>query len=175
MLCFSIISDLKLRKFLEKILKVFKEITSQLHTICQIIEGATNLRATLQCVDFSKEFISMHKGKIEQILLVYCLHKETAIAIIMLLISTKRMIHSHDRDTIFNIVIGVLQGCTLTPYFLYSAETTLNINSSNKRKWVHIKKGKKQTISCRNYNRCKLHIWPSTSCKYNSPSRIPIA
>ena len=35
-----------------------------------------------------------------------------------------------------------------------------------------LKKGKEQTISCRNYYGCRLCRWFSTSCKYNYPRQI---
>ena len=73
MLCFSTQSNLKLRKFFGKIRTVFEEINLQHHRFwlsCWIIEGvcAKNLKATLLFVDFSKEFDSIHWGKMEQIL-----------------------------------------------------------------------------------------------------------
>ena len=42
---------------------------------------------------------------------------------------------------------------------------TLNTNKSNKRKWFHIKKGKKQTISHWNYDWCRQCRWSNTSHK----------
>ena len=57
-------------------------------------------------VDFS-----IHRGKMEQILLSYGLLKETVAAILMLYKNTKVRICSPDRDTYyFDIVKGVLQG-----------------------------------------------------------------
>ena len=61
----------------------------------------------------------------------------------------KVIVSSPDRDS--DIVDGVLQGDTLAHICLYSA----NVNRSNKRKWFHIKKGKKQTIFHRTYDRCR--------------------
>ena len=48
-------------------------------TIYWIVEGvcAKNLGATLLFVDFSNTFDSIHRGKMEQILLAYSLSKET--------------------------------------------------------------------------------------------------
>ena len=53
--------------------------TSQILTIRRILEGmqAKNLQATLLFVDFTKAFDSIHRGKMEQILLAYSLPKET--------------------------------------------------------------------------------------------------
>ena len=53
----------------------------------------------------------------EQILLAYGLPKETIAAIMMLYKNTKIKVCSLDGDTdCFDIVAGVLQGDTLTPY-----------------------------------------------------------
>ena len=59
---------------------------SQILTIRRILEGgrAKNLEATILFVDFTKAFDSIHKGKMEQILLTYGLPKETVAAITIL-------------------------------------------------------------------------------------------
>ena len=76
-----------------------------------------NHQATLLFVDFSKAFASIHKGKMEQILLAYGLPKETVIAIMILYKNTKIKVRSPDGDTnFFDIVSGALQGDTLVPY-----------------------------------------------------------
>ena len=75
-----------------------------------------NLQATL-FVDFTKAFVSIHRGNIEQILLAYGLPKETVSAIIMLCRNTKVKFCSPDGDTdYFDIVAGLLKGITLAPY-----------------------------------------------------------
>ena len=58
----------------------------QILTVRRIIEGvrAKNLEAVLLFVDFSKAFDSIHRGKMEQILLAYGIPKETVDAIMML-------------------------------------------------------------------------------------------
>ena len=87
--------------------------------MCQILDGvrAKNLEPTILFVDFTKAFDSIHRGKIEQMLLAYCLPKETVTAIMMLYRNTKVKVHSPDGDTdYFDIVAGVLQGDTLAPY-----------------------------------------------------------
>ena len=79
------------------------------------------------------------------------------------------MVHLFDGDRdFFDIATWVLQRDTIALCFVYTLPRlhSSNIHRSNKRKWFHIKKAKKQTISCR------LHRWPSSSCKYTSPSRI---
>ena len=96
-----------------------RSTTSQILTICRILEGvrAKNLQATLLFVDFNKAFDSIHRGKMEQILLAYGLPKETVAAIMILYRNTKVKVRSSDGDTeYFDIVAGVLQGHTLAPY-----------------------------------------------------------
>ena len=93
--------------------------TSQILTIHQILEGvrSKNLQATILFVDFIMAFDSIHRGKMEQILLAYSLPKETATAIMMLYRNTKVKVCSPDGDTdYFDIVAGVLQRDTLVPY-----------------------------------------------------------
>ena len=75
-------------------------MTSQILTIRRILEGvrAKNLEATILFVNFAKTFDSIHRGKMEQILLANGLPKETVAAIMMLretrkLKSTHRMGH----------------------------------------------------------------------------------
>ena len=94
-------------------------MTSQILTIRLILEGvrAKNLEATILFVDFSKTFDSIHRGKMEQILLAYDLPKETVATIMMLYKNTTVKVRSPDGDTdYFDIVAGVLQGDTLAPY-----------------------------------------------------------
>ena len=63
-----------------------RSTTSQILTIHRILEGvqAKNLQATLQFVDFTKAFDSIHRRKMEQIQLAYGLPKETVAAITIL-------------------------------------------------------------------------------------------
>ena len=88
--------------------------------IYQIIEKvcAKNLRATTPFVDFFKAFDSIHREKIEQILLAYGLFKETVNAM-MFYRNTKAMAHSPDGDTeFFDIIAVVLQVDTLSVHNL---------------------------------------------------------
>ena len=72
-----------------------------------------HVQKPISFVDFSKAFDSIHRGKMDQILLAYALHKETVAAIIMLYKNTKVKICSPDGDTdYFDIVADVLQGDT---------------------------------------------------------------
>ena len=76
-----------------------------------------NLQATILFVDFTKAFDSIHRGKMEQILLAYGLPKETVAAIMILYRNTKVKVRSPDGDTdYFDVVAEVLQGDTLAPY-----------------------------------------------------------
>ena len=85
--------------------------TSQLSTISRILE------LELSFVDFSKAFDSIHRGKMEQILLAYGLPKETVAAIMMLYKNTKVNVNSLAGHTdYFDVKVGVLQGDTLAPY-----------------------------------------------------------
>ena len=73
--------------------------------------GQKSLQATLLFVDFTKAYDTIHRGKMEQILLVY------VAAITILYRNTKVKVCSPDGDTeYFDIVAGVLQGNTLAPY-----------------------------------------------------------
>ena len=91
----------------------------QILIVQRIIEGVTakNLEAVLLFIDFSKAFDSIHRGKMEQILLAYGIPKETVNAIMMLCKNTLAKVHSPDCDTdFFDILDGVLQGDTLAPF-----------------------------------------------------------
>ena len=99
-----------------------EEIDPQPHKYWPSIEslkvyGPKNLQVTLLFVDFTKAFDSIHRGKMEQILLAYGLPKETVAAITILYRNTKVKVRSPDGGTeYFDIVAGVLQGNTLAPY-----------------------------------------------------------
>ena len=92
-----------------------RSTTSQILTIRRILEGvrAKNLQLTILFVDFD----SIHRGKMEQILLAYGIPKETVAAITILYRNTQVKVRSPDGDTEhFDMVAGVLQGDTLAPY-----------------------------------------------------------
>ena len=96
-----------------------RSTTSQILTIRRILKGVRvkNQQVTLLFVDFTKAFDSIHRGKMEQILLAYGLPKETVAAKTILYRNTKVKVRSPDGDTeYFDIVEGVLQGDTLAPY-----------------------------------------------------------
>ena len=68
-------------------------------------------------VNITKAFDSIHRGKMEQILLANRLPKETVAAIMMFSRNPKVKVRSADGDTeYFDIVAGVLQGDTWAPY-----------------------------------------------------------
>ena len=95
-----------------------RSTTSQILTIGRILEGvrAKNLQVTLIFVDFTKAFDSIHRGKMEQILLAYGIPKETVAAITILCRNTKVKVRSPDGDTEYFDIVAVLQGDTLAPY-----------------------------------------------------------
>ena len=94
---------------------------------------AKNLQATLLFVEFTKAFDSIHRGKMEQILLAYGLAEETVAAIMILYRNYKVKVRSPDGDTdYFDIVAGVLQGDTLAPYlFIICLDYVLRTSIDN--------------------------------------------
>ena len=79
----------KIEKILRKNQNGFqrnRSTKSQILTICRILEDvrAKNIDVTILFDDFSKAFDSIHRGKMEQILLTYGLPKETVATIMML-------------------------------------------------------------------------------------------
>ena len=127
-------------KILRKIQNGFRRnrsTTSQILTIRRILEDvrAKNLQATLLFVDFTKAFDSIHRGKMEHILLAYGLPEETVAAIMILYRNTKVKMRSPDRDTeYFDIVAGVLQGDTLASYlFIICLDYVLRTSIDNIR------------------------------------------
>ena len=107
----------KIDNILKKNQNGFRRNRSTTSQILTIRVRAKNIQATLLFVDFTKVFDSIHRGKIEQILLAYVLPKETVAAKTILYRNTKVKVRSPDGDTeYFDIVAGVLQGDTLAPY-----------------------------------------------------------
>ena len=128
--------------------------TSQILAIRRILEGvqAKTLQATLLFVYFTKAFDSIHRGKMEQILLAYGIPKETVAAITIIYWNTKVKVRSPDGDTeYFDIVAGVLQGDTLPPYLFiicldYALRTSID---KNQRKRLRADKEKKQKVAAK--------------------------
>ena len=152
-----------------------RSTTSQILTIRRILEGvrAKNLQATLIFVDFTKAFDSIHRGKMEQILLAYGIPKETRAPITILYRSTKVKVRSPDGDTeYFDIVAWVLQGDTLAPYFFiicldYVLRTSIDKIRENGFELTE----KKQKVPRKNNYRRRLRRWHSDTGKYTQPSR----
>ena len=95
-----------------------RSMHSQILTIGPILEGARskNIEATILFLDFTKTFDSIHREKMEYILLTYGLPKETVAAMMMLYRKTKVKVACPDGDTnYFDIIARVLQGDTLSP------------------------------------------------------------
>ena len=90
---------------------------------------------TLLFVDFTKAFDSIHRGKMEQILLAYGLPKETIAAITILYRNTKVKVRSPDEDTeYFDIGAGVLQRDILAPcLFIICLDYVLRTSIDNIR------------------------------------------
>ena len=154
-------------------LSVKSVTSSKILTIHQILGVcAKNLKATLLFVDFSKAFDSIHKGKMKQILLAYGLTKVTVTAIMMLYKNIKAKVSSPNRDTDFFDIVGVLQAPNL---FIICLDYMLWMSINLIKKSFFTKKGKKQTILCRNYYWRRLCRWHNASGKYIYPSQLPAA
>ena len=78
-----------------------RSTTSQILSTRRILLGvrAKYLQATLLFIDFTKAFDSIHRGKMEQILLAHGLRKETVAAITILYRNTEVKVRSPDGDT----------------------------------------------------------------------------
>ena len=104
-------------------------------------------------------FVSIHRGKMEQILLAYGLPKETVAAIMLLYRNTKVKVRSPDRDTDnFDIVARVQQRDTLAPYLFiicrdYVLRTSIDKLKENgfKLKKERSRRYPKQTITDADY------------------------
>ena len=112
-----------------------RSTTGQILTIRRLIEeiNKKNLKATMVFVDFSKAFDSIHRGKMEEILLAYGIPPEIVNAIMMLYQNTRSLVRSPDGDTeLFDILAGVLQGDTLAPYlFIICLDYALRISADD--------------------------------------------
>ena len=129
-----------------------RSTTSQILIIRQILEVvcAKNQQPTISFVDFTKAFDSIHRGKIEQILLAYGLPKKILAAIMMLYRNIKIKVRSSDGDTdYFDIV---LQGDTLAPYlFILCLDYVLRTSIDKiKEKRFQANKRKKQKVPRKN-------------------------
>ena len=113
----------KIEKILRKNQNGFwrnQSTTSQILTIRRILESvrAKNLKATISFVNVSKAFDSIHRGKMEQILLANGLPKETLTAIMMQYKNTKVKVCSPNGDRL-------LQHCSRCAARRYISPITL--------------------------------------------------
>ena len=153
-----------------------KRSTSQILTIPQMIGGvcAKKLEVAHLFVDFSQTFDSIHRGKMEQILVAYSLPKKSVSTIMMLNKNRKVKVSSPDGDADdFGIVIGVLPGTHLPIYLLIICQdhvlrTSIYLMKENSFT-------QKKVIPGANYYGCTLCRWHSVSCNYTNPSRIHAA
>ena len=145
---------------------------TQIQIISRIIEvvRAKILRATPLIVDFSKTFDSIHRWKMEQILLAYGLPKETVTTKMIDCKKTKAMVGSPDGEWHW-LLLGLEKGyiSIISIYDLRRLCAT-NSNKSTERRH-YVKGGKKPTICRRNYCRCIIRRWSRAA----EPSRICIA
>ena len=152
-----------------------RSTTSQILTIRRILEGvrAKNLQATLIFVNFTKVFDSLHRGKMEQILLAYGIPKETVAAMTILYRNTKVKVRSPDGDTeYFDVVAGVLQGDTLAPYlFIICLDYVLRTSIDKIRVTASSWQRKEAEVHRKNNYRRRLRRWHSDIGKYTQPSR----
>ena len=119
------------------------------YVISWILEGvhAKNQEATILFVDFTKAFDSIHRGKMEQLLLTYGPLKETITAIMMLYWNTKVKVCSPDGDTdYFDIIAGVLQGEILAPYLFIIWEASWQVQLSRKQCLINRERYRHPTI-----------------------------
>ena len=140
-----------------------KPSPSLILTIHGIIEEvrAKNLEAILLFVDLSLVFDSIHKGKMEQILLAYGPSKETVITSIMILYrNTKVKIRSPDGHTdFFDIVAVVLHGDTLASdsfiicldYILWASTDLIKENGFTLKKKTRIRRYPAENITDADY------------------------
>ena len=155
-------------------------MSSHILTIRRILVGvrAKKQQATITVVDFTKAFYSIHRGKMEQIQLVYCLSKEKVAGIIILSRNTNVKVYSPNGDTGYlDIVTGVLQGDTLAPnLFIICLDNVLRTSIDKiKENGFKLTKEKKQKVPCKNNYRCWLRRWHRASGKCTHPSRNPTA
>ena len=147
-------------------------ISPKAMTISQILEGicAKNLEGNnIICVDLAKAFDSLHRGKMEQILLAYSLPEETIAAITMLYRKMTVKVHSSDGDTdYFDIVAGVLQGDTLAPcLFIICLDYVLRMSIDKmKDNGFELTRERSRRYHTKTISDVELHQWHSTSGKY---------
>ena len=149
-----------------------RSTTSQIMTIRQIIHRVRtkDLLAAVLFIDFSQEFHSIPRGKMEQIFLVYCLPNEIVASIIMLNKNMKAQFRSLDGDTdFFDIVTGVLQGDTLIVRNLPRLKTSIDLIIENGFTHTHTHTHT-QNATNRHHPAETITDPVYASCKYTYPS-----
>ena len=125
-----------------------------------------NLEATISFVDFSKTFDSIHRRKMEQILLANGQLKETVAAIMMRYKNTKVKVRSSDGNTdYFDIVAALYLFIICLDYVFRTSidkmkDNGFKLTKERSRKYPH------------NYRR-GLPRWRCASGKYTGTSRNP--
>ena len=167
----------KIKKILRKKQNGFqrnRSTISQILTIRRISDvRAKNLEATLLFIDFLKAYT---EGKRSKYFSPTVSPKKPSQLKMMLYKNMKVKVCSPDRDTDYcNIVAGVMQGDTLTPYLFiicldYVLRTSIYLMKEN---GFTLAKEKKQKIPCTNYYGRGLHRRHSAYSKYTRPGRIP--
>ena len=163
-----------------------RSTTSQVFTICRTLEGvrAKNLQVTILFVDFTNAFDSIHRGKMEQILLAYDIPKETLEDIIIFYRNTKVKVRSPGGDTDYFVIgVGVVQGDTLAPYlFIICLDNVLRTSINKIKENGFEPTRKKQNVLHKSNYRRRLRRWqrfrqmhppkPKTYCiVWNEPSQ----
>ena len=139
MLCFF--NCIQSRKFFRKNQRNWFS-SSQILISHQIIEGVhgKDLEATLLFIDFPKAFDSIHRGKMEQILLAYGFPKET-VTVIMKLYKIMKTMVPHPLVTLSSLT-QLMESYKDRFYFNLPWLHITNINRSSERKWFHCKKAR---------------------------------
>ena len=152
------------------------EIDPQPHKYWPSVEslkasGQKTFRRHYLFVDFTKAFDSIHRGKMELILLAYGLPKKTVTAIMILYRNTKVKVRSPDGDTeYFDIVAGVLQSRHASPIPLYylSRLRALELRSTKSEKMASswLRKEAKGTPQKQSQTRLRLRWWLGVTGEY---------
>ena len=135
-----------------------------------------NFAKTISVVDFFKAFDSIHRRKMDQVLLANSLLKETVASIMMLNKNSKVKVRSQNGDKdYFDIVASVLQRDTLASYLFiicldYVLRTSIDIMKDN---GFVLEKGKKQKISRTNERSRKYPAHTITDADFTDDIALP--
>ena len=146
-----------------------RSTTSKIFTIHWILEGVREkiLEATHLFVNLSMAFDSIHRGKMEQILLADGLPKESVEAIMILYKNTKVNVRSPDGYTKYFVTVAdVLQGDILAPYLFIICLDCVLRTSIDLMKEKRLKLAKERS---RRYPALSI-----TNAEYTHLSRIPV-